>query len=85
MILSSIRTDRYTDWGLNMVDTLSKDLQAEYPSAKGLSSPNLRRMRLIFEETAGNEMQVSKKVTFLSFHYSKNAVPHHEPILPDNS
>lgn len=40
-------------WGLNVVDTLSKNLQAEYPGAKGLSSRNLRRMRLIHEETAG--------------------------------
>lgn len=43
-------------WGLNVVDTLSKDLQAEYPGAKGLSARNLRRMRLIYEETAGNEI-----------------------------
>lgn len=35
-------------WELNVVDTLSKDLQAEYPGAKGLSYRNLRRMRLIY-------------------------------------
>lgn len=34
---------------------MSKDLQAEYPGIKGLSSRNLRRMKLIFEETAGDE------------------------------
>lgn len=42
-------------WGLSIVDTLSKDLQAEYPGVKGLSPRNLRRMKLIFEETESNE------------------------------
>jgi len=38
-------------WGNSIVDTLSIDLQAEYPGVKGFSSRNLRRMRFIFEET----------------------------------
>ncbi|MGJ1203850.1 PDDEXK nuclease domain-containing protein [Sphingobacterium lactis] len=42
-------------WGSSIVDTLSRDLQAEYPGVKGLSPRNLRRMKLIFEEISNNE------------------------------
>jgi len=42
-------------WGMSVVDTLSIDLQAAYPGVKGLSARNLRRMKLIFEETRNNE------------------------------
>lgn len=42
-------------WGDSIVDTLSHDLQAEYSGIKGFSSRNLRRMRLIYEETKRNE------------------------------
>jgi len=43
-------------WGESVIDTLASDLQAEYPGVKGFSSRNLRRMKLIFEETAGNSI-----------------------------
>jgi predicted nuclease of restriction endonuclease-like (RecB) superfamily len=33
------------DWGKSIVETLAKDLQAEYPSVGGFSSANLWRMR----------------------------------------
>lgn len=38
-------------WGDGVVDSLSKDLQSEYAGVKGFSSRNLRRMKLVFEET----------------------------------
>ena len=54
--LGSVISDRVKGgWGLSVVDSLSKDLQAEYPGVKGLSPRNLRRMKLIFEETFGDE------------------------------
>lgn len=42
-------------WGFSIVDTLSRDLQAEYPGVKGLSLRNLCKMKLIFEEISNNE------------------------------
>ncbi len=50
----SVRTQ--SGWGDAVIDTLSKDLQAEYPGVKGFSSRNLRRMRLVYEQIAGNEI-----------------------------
>lgn len=38
-------------WGDSIVDNLSKDLQSEYAGVKGFSSRNLRKMKLVFEET----------------------------------
>lgn len=42
-------------WGDAVVDTLANDIQAEYSGLKGFSSRNLRRMRLVYEYTKGNE------------------------------
>lgn len=41
-------------WGNSVVDTLSADLQAEYPNIKGFSSRNLIRMRQIHEKCSDN-------------------------------
>lgn len=43
-----------TGWGNGVVDVLSNDLQIEYAGVKGFSSRNLRRMKLIYEETEDN-------------------------------
>ena len=45
-----------TGWGDGIVDTLSNDLQSEYVGVKGFSSRNLRKMRLVFEETEHNSI-----------------------------
>lgn len=37
-------------WGKSIIETLSKDLQAEYIGLKGFSERSLYRMKLIFEE-----------------------------------
>src|SRR3546814_869626 len=42
-------------WGMSVIDTLSIDLQAAYPGVKGMSARNIRRMKLIFEETRQSE------------------------------
>jgi len=43
-------------WGNSIVDKLSIDIQAEYIGLKGFSPRNLRRMKLIFEETSSNQI-----------------------------
>lgn len=43
-----------TGWGTSVIKQLSIDLQAEFNGVKGFSERNLRLMRFVYEETAGN-------------------------------
>jgi len=43
-----------TGWGTSVIKQLSKDLQAEFIGVKGFSERNLRLMRFVYEEIAGN-------------------------------
>ena len=42
-------------WGKSVVETLSKDLQLEFPSIQGYSSRNLWYMRTFYHEYTGNK------------------------------
>ena len=42
-------------WGKSVVETLSKDLQAEYPGVSGYSTVNLWRMRKFYLEYRADE------------------------------
>ena len=47
-------------WGNSVIDTLSKDLQAEYPGVTGLSLRSLQRKKHIFFDHAWKD-KVRKK------------------------
>jgi predicted nuclease of restriction endonuclease-like (RecB) superfamily len=49
-----VKQEQY-GWGKSIVETLSKDLQKEFPGVKGFSSSNLWRMRNFFSEYQENE------------------------------
>jgi hypothetical protein len=48
-------------WGRSIVESLSKDLQKEYPGMKGFSSQNLWRMRK-FHLTYSNNLKLAPMV-----------------------
>ena len=48
------KQERY-GWGKSIVETLSEDLQKEYPGVRGYSSSNLWRMRNFYETYKSNE------------------------------
>ena len=45
-----------TGWGTSVIKQLSKDFRAEFVGVKGFSERNLRRMKLIYEETQKNQI-----------------------------
>jgi predicted nuclease of restriction endonuclease-like (RecB) superfamily len=56
------------EWGTNILDKLSTDLQKELPGLRGFSSSNLRKMRLFYEawaeqflirSTSSNKLEIS--------------------------
>lgn len=42
-------------WGKSVVETLSKDLQAEFPGISGFSAANVWRMKLFYETYVNKE------------------------------
>jgi len=52
---SIIEKQEKYDWGKSIVETLSKDLQKEFPGVKGFSARNLWRMRSLYEHYKANE------------------------------
>ena len=48
-------------WGRSVVETLARDLQAEFPGASGFSAANLWRMKL-FHETYGQDEKLAPLV-----------------------
>ena len=47
--LVEIITEKQTAWGTKFLETLSKDLQDEFPDMKGFSVSNLKTRKLFFE------------------------------------
>ena len=50
-----VERQRDAGWGRSVVETLSRDLQAEFAGIGGFSAANLWRMRLFYDTYAGNE------------------------------
>ena len=42
-------------WGSSAVETLARDIRAEFPGVSGFSAPNLWRMKRLYETYAANE------------------------------
>lgn len=68
IIVQKLKDDRY---GKSIVNNLAKDLQAEFPGAKGFSSVNLWKMKQFYETYAENK-KLSPVVRELS--WTKNIV-----------
>ncbi|MCB9233838.1 MAG: hypothetical protein H6581_19430 [Bacteroidia bacterium] len=49
-----------TDWGSSVVETLSKDLQKEFPNQKGFSRSNLFSMKKWFEFYSNENQEIEK-------------------------
>jgi hypothetical protein len=52
---SILNKQKQYGWGKSIVETLSKDLQNEFPGAQGYSVQNLWRMRKLYLEYYKNE------------------------------
>lgn len=57
--LGKMIADKQTAWGTKFIEQLSKDLQAEFPDMKGLSTSNLKYCRsfyLFYQTTIGQQV-----------------------------
>jgi len=66
MLAEKISTE---NWGAKVIDTISEDLQNSLPGLRGFSSPNLRKMHLLYEayplicSTLSNKLEVKHQKT----------------------
>jgi hypothetical protein len=63
--LGKMISEKQTAWGTKFLETLSKDLQEEFPNMKGFSVTNLKYCKLFFEYFGSQAVKLNETSTQL--------------------